>query len=98
MLVVTGTYIAKPGKRDEFVKAIYDQGIYSEFLKEDGCISYDYYYPYENPDAIFFVERWETPDAWEAHKVAPHTQRLQGIKDEFMAGFEPGFLGEIHNA
>jgi len=95
MFVVTGMYVAKPGKREEFVKAIYDQGIYDEFLKEEGNISYDYYFPYGDPDGIFFVERWENPDAWEAHKVAPHTVRLQDIKNEYMAGFVPGFLGEM---
>jgi len=95
MFFVTGMYIAKPGKRDEFVKAIYDQGIYGEFLKEEGNISYDYYYPHENPDGIFFFERWENADAWEAHKVAPHTARLQDIKNEYMAEFVPGIFGEI---
>jgi len=95
MFVVTGTYTSKPGKRSDFVKAIYDQGIHSEFLKEAGNISYDYYFPCNDPDGIFFVERWKDQDAWEAHKTAPHTARLQDIKSEYMAGFTPGFLGEL---
>ncbi|MCL2391402.1 MAG: antibiotic biosynthesis monooxygenase [Oscillospiraceae bacterium] len=95
MFVVTGAYQVKPGTRDDFLKEVYDQGIYAEFLKEEGNISYDYYYPYRNETDIFFVERWETPEAWDAHKVAPHTARLQPIKDKYMTGFVPGFFGEI---
>ena len=95
MLVITGTYKVKPGLRDEFLRAVIDKGIYSEFLKEDGNISYDYFFPYGNDDDIFFFERWESREAWEAHKAAPHTEALQVIKDEYLSGFEPGVLGEM---
>ena len=95
MLVITGTYIVKPGLRDEFLRAVIDQGIYAEFLKEAGNISYEYFFPYGKDDDVFFFERWESRDAWEAHKVAPHTVRLQAIKDEYLAGFTPGVLGEL---
>ena len=95
MLIITGTYKAKSGKREEFLRAILDQGIYDEFLKEEGNISYDYYFPYGNDDDVFIFERWESRDAWEAHKVAPHTARLQDIKNEYLTGFVPGVVGEI---
>ena len=95
MFVVAGTYIVKPGMRDAFIKAIYDQGIISEFRKEKGNISYEYYCPHENPDGVFFVEQWENLDAWEAHKVSPNTAKLQPVKSEFTTGFAPGFVGEL---
>ena len=95
MLIVTGTYHIKAGKRDEFLKAVIDQGIYAEFLKENGNVSYDYYFTYGKEDDIFFFERWKDADAWEAHKAAPHTMKLQQIKDEFMTGFTPGILATV---
>lgn len=95
MLIVSGTYKIKPGKRDEFMKTIYDQGIYAEILKEKGNISYDYYYPYGNADDVYFIERWSDRDSWDTHKVAPHIVKLQDIKNVYMTGFEPGILGEV---
>ena len=95
MLIVTGTYKVKPGKREEFLGAVVEQGIYNEFLKEEGNISYEYYFPYGNDDDIFFFERWKNRDAWEEHKAAPHTARLQEIKNEYVIGFTPGLVGEI---
>ena len=95
MYVVTGMYNVKPGMRDAFVKAIYDQGILSAFLKEEGNISYEYFFPYENPDGVFFVERWTNLDSWEAHKVSPDTIKLQAIKGDFTTGFTPYFHGEL---
>jgi quinol monooxygenase YgiN len=56
------------------MKALCDQGIYAEILKEKGNISYDYYYPYWKHDTdVYFIERWSDRDAWEAHKVARDT-------------------------
>ena len=96
MLIITGTYIIKTGKREEFLKEIIDQGIYAEFLREEGNISYDYYFPYNEPDGIFFFERWKSVEAWEAHKAAPHTQKLQEIKKEYLTGFNPGIQCETN--
>ena len=95
MFVVSGAYKIKPGKREEFLEKVYAQGIYDKFLKEEGNISYDYYFPYGNDSDIYFVERWENGDAWEAHKVAPHTVSLGPLKDEYMTEFIPGFFGEL---
>ena len=96
MLIVSGAYQIKPGKRDEFMRAIYDGGIIGKIRAEQGNIGYDYYYPYESETEVFFVERWDTRDAWEAHKVAPHvTGALKELKDAYMTGFVPGVVGEL---
>lgn len=95
MIIVSGAYKIKPGKRDEFMKIVYDEGILAETRKENGNIGYDYYYPYEDADAVYFLERWTDRDCWEAHKVAPHIKKLQGIKEQYLTGFEPGLLGEF---
>jgi quinol monooxygenase YgiN len=95
MLIVSGTYSIKPGLRDEFMKIIYDEGILAATKGETGNIAYEYYYPYENDTDVFFVERWTDRDCWEAHKVAPHIQKLQGIKEKYMTKFIPGLLGEL---
>lgn len=96
MLIVSGAYQITPGKRDEFMKAIYDQGIIDQIRAEAGNLGYDYYYPYESGTDVYFVERWASRDAWEAHKAAPHvTGALKELKDRYMTGFAPGMVGEL---
>jgi quinol monooxygenase YgiN len=95
MLIVSGAYKVKPGLRDEFMKVLYDEGILKETRAENGNIGYDYYYPYESETEVFFLERWENRDCWEAHKIAPHIRKLQTIKDKYLSGFTPGIVGEI---
>ena len=97
MLIVSCVYKIKPGLRDEFMKAINDEGIPAETLREKGNVGYGYYYPVGNETDVFIMEQWSDRDAWEAHKVAPHIQKLQGIKEKYLTGFEPGLLGELSN-
>lgn len=97
MWIVSGTYIMKPGKRDEFVKEVAAQGILEKILKEDGNIGYNYYYPLEEADQVFFVEQWDDEAAWKKHLEAPHVvQDLKALKDLYQAGFQPGVLGELN--
>lgn len=96
MYIVSGTYIIRPGKRDEFMEKLYEQGIIAKIRREEGNVAYHYYYPYENADSIYFVEQWESRPAWEAHCTAPHvTGDLKALKDTYMIGFEPGLLGSL---
>jgi quinol monooxygenase YgiN len=96
MIVVSGAYLVKEGKRDEFVQKIIDQGIRDKNQSEAGNIAYDYYYPVGKDDAVYFIETWESREAWDAHKEAPHvTGQLKDLKDEYLTGFEPGLLGEL---
>lgn len=96
MWIVSGTYVIKPGKRDAFVEQVIAQGILDKILKEDGNIGYDYYYPLEDADQVFFVERWISEAAWKAHLEAPHVaQDLKALKESYQDGFLPGVLGAL---
>lgn len=96
MFVVNGSYIIKPGKRDEFMEKIYAQGIIEKIRNEEGNIAYDYFYPYESENAVAFIEQWENRSLWEAHCVAPHVVGdLKALKDIYMDDFKPGILGAI---
>lgn len=96
MFIVSGTYVIRPGKRDEFMKAIHDRGIIDRIRGENGNISYNYFYPYDSNTQVYFVERWESREAWQAHCSAPHVVgELKELKDAYMTDFEPGLLGYL---
>jgi len=96
MLIVSGTYRAKTGKREEFMKTMYEQGIVDAIRKEKGNISYDYYYPVEGGEGdIFFLEKWSDREAWENHKIADHVVKLQDLKKQYGVETIPGFVFEV---
>ena len=65
MLIVTGALIAEPGKFTEAFAAA--QAHTHASRAEPGCISHDVFPDPENPDRLFFYERWESMDALKTH-------------------------------
>ena len=84
MIVLNVTYKCKPDKRDEFLEAIYTEGIDDACRAEDGNIKYDYYTPVDGSDDLLLVEKWRDADALAAHGRQDHFARLGELKAEFV--------------
>ena len=84
-LLLRVTYTAKPEK---FVDEIISGGLLETILKEDGCISYDYYYSVQNEDEILLVEQWETEEQQKAHLKQPHMEQLRSIKERYIVDMD----------
>jgi len=79
MIHVVAIVTAKPGKREEILKAI--RANLPAVRAENGCIEYgpavdaDGIGPFQakaGPDTIFVIEKWADGDALRAHAGAPH--------------------------
>lgn len=54
--------------------------------KEPGCISYDLFQSVDDPEALVFVERWETREALAAHFETPHLAAWRGAGGPHFVG------------
>ena len=81
MLGLNVTYTMKPGKREDFVSQVTDQGILAAIRAEEGCLGYHYFYSAEDPDQLLLVERWTDEQAQAVHMGQPHMKRLAAIKE-----------------
>ena len=79
MIHVVAIVTAKPGKREEILKAI--RANLPAVRAEKGCIEYgpaidaDGIGPFQTragADTIFVIEKWSDADALRAHAAAPH--------------------------
>jgi quinol monooxygenase YgiN len=79
MIHVVAIVTAKPGKREEILRAI--RANLPAVRAEKGCIEYgpavdaDGIGPFQTkagPDTIFVIEKWADADALRAHAAAPH--------------------------
>ena len=73
MLTWNVTYHCKPGKREEFFKAIH----------ETGNLKYDYFLDAQDPDALLLVETWQTPEDQQRHCGTETFAKLQALKTAF---------------
>jgi quinol monooxygenase YgiN len=84
MYTIYVTFKCVPGKREEYIKRLYAEGIVDDVRREDGCIRYDYYFSEKDPDEILLIEAWETKKHQEIHIEQPHMARLRELKPEFV--------------
>lgn len=79
-----------PGRREEYIERLKNEGIVDAVRKEDGCIRYDYYFSENDKDEILLIEAWESKHHQEIHIDQPHMARLREIKPEFVLSTELG--------
>ena len=84
MYTIYVTFKCVQGKREEYIKRLYAEGIVDEVRREDGCIRYDYYFSEKDPDEILLIEAWETKKHQQIHIAQPHMARLRELKPEFV--------------
>lgn len=85
MIIVVAKYSVAAGKRDEYLQAVADAGIFEKSRAEQGCISYEFLGSWENPDEVTALERWANTEVLDAHGKLPHFAQLMEIKKQFGA-------------
>ncbi len=94
-LTLIVTYIAKPGMRETFLRALASRGIPDLIRAEEGCLQYDYYLSLQSPEEILLVEKWTSAQAQEVHLCQPHMAQLRELKDRFVERTEIRKLAEV---
>lgn len=84
MIILNVTYQCKSGKREEYLKAIKTEGIDVACRAEEGNIAYDYYYPTDDNDTLFLLEKWRDERAFASHREQAHFKRLGELKEEYV--------------
>lgn len=70
MIYVVATLTVKPGRLDLLRGPA--AACIAETRKEAGCISYELFASFADPEKLVFVEKWETREALTAHSKEPH--------------------------
>lgn len=83
MLTWNVAYHCKPGKREEFFKAISALGVRAHSNSEAGNVKCDYFFDAQDPDTLLLVETWTEPALQQAHCQTEIFARLQALKTEF---------------
>ncbi len=80
MLVIAVTYKAKPGKREEALRAA--RICSAKTRREAGNVDYTFYSGIDDSQTFFLFEHWETREALDSHLKAPHLAEFRAaLKD-----------------
>ena len=84
MVVLNVTYFCKEGKRDDFLKALLEEGLDKKCQADPGNITYDYYLPAVEDNTLLLVEKWENKELMMQHGKTPHMARIGELKAEYV--------------
>jgi quinol monooxygenase YgiN len=73
-LVCTSEFTAKPNKVEKLVDALAQLIPLSR--KEAGCIRYEMHRSTNNPDVVFFIERFKNQEAFDSHLNTPYVKNF----------------------
>jgi quinol monooxygenase YgiN len=74
---------AVPGQEDELGRRM--EALIAPTASERGCLRYDLYRSYADPDVWIFFEQWESEAALEAHVASAHLQSFLETAHEVLA-------------
>jgi quinol monooxygenase YgiN len=75
MIKVVAKNIVKADKVEEFI-SLAKTLVEATNQKDEGCISYELYQDFNNPQILTFIEEWESPDALQKHMAAEHFKEI----------------------
>ena len=85
MILMHVTYTLRPSAlRENFCAALERQEILTRTRAEDGCQSYQLFYPVDRKDQVFLLEAWESAEKMAVHKRTAQCQDLQKLKAEYV--------------
>jgi quinol monooxygenase YgiN len=84
MFLLNVYYTAKPGKREDFLKALYDANIPQLCRGEEGNSQYDYFLSNESPDLVLLVEKWDDAKSQSKHCEMQHMKAIESIKTQYL--------------
>ena len=83
MYVIVATLQAKPGSREDLLRALLDDAK-SSLQNEPGCLRFDIVHEEQNPNHIFLYEVYKDKVAFDAHVKAPHMVKFRNtLKDDW---------------
>lgn len=77
-------YYVKDGMRDEFYKAIMENGIAAASRAEEGNEKYDYYFSPDNDNELLLIELWTSAEAVWEHGQTPQFKELGELKQKYV--------------
>ena len=80
---ITGTVVAKPGKREELLASLSAQ--VAPTRAEAGCINYDFHCDKADPNVFVFYENFVSREALDEHSKQPYLQPLMSRAGELLA-------------
>lgn len=84
MSITVHIYYSGQGENaKDFAREMAQSGTLDAVRAEDGCESYEYFYPVDNPETVLLIVRWVDQAAIDFHHKTPMMQEIARLREKY---------------
>ena len=83
MLTILIRYKGINGSARKFVNEMISNGIVEQIRKEQGNLSYEYFFPQNNDETVLLVDSWINQEALDKHHELPLMNKIKELREKY---------------
>ena len=83
MLTILIRYKGINGSARKFVNEMISNGIVEEIRKEQGNLSYEYFFPQNDDETVLLVDSWINQEALDKHHELPLMNKIKELREKY---------------
>lgn len=83
MLTILIRYKGINGSARKFVNEMISSGIVEEIRKEQGNLSYEYFFPQNDDETVLLVDSWINQEALDKHHELPLMNKIKELREKY---------------
>lgn len=82
-ITVNIRYTGKNGSACKFAEEMESTGTADVIRAEAGNISYEYYFPMNDPETVLLIDAWENQEAIDAHHASSMMATIAALREKY---------------
>ena len=76
-------YIGKNGSAKEFAREMTESGLVNKIRAEAGNERYEYFFPLDDPETVFLIDRWRDQQALDDHHKSEMMEEIAALRKKY---------------
>ena len=76
-------YTGREGSARAFAEEMTSTGLADQVRAEEGCESYSYFFPMDDPETVLLIDRWQDQSSLDRHHRSDLMPKIAALRDKY---------------
>ena len=82
-LIINIYYTGKNSNAKKFANEMISSGIVDRIRKEEGNLSYKYFFPMDDPETVLLIDKWKNEEALDIHHKSTMMKEIASLREKY---------------
>ena len=82
-LIINIYYTGENGNARKFANEMILNGIVNSIRKEEGNLSYEYFFPLDEPETVLLIDKWKDEKSLDIHHKSEMMQEIAKLREKY---------------